>query len=337
MIIFNKQKYEGNFQQDYIGIVGENLVSTVEFTVKNFYCDSNACSIHLRFADGSVNSVAPQTVERIDNGTYIVWQIGKNDIFCHGCVELQLELRNGESVLQTEIIRMFAGESLPVEDREYTNPNSETLALRDEVKRLFDKTAEQNTKIENNVKIIEKSDLDRKADKATTLVGYGITDAYTMTQTDKYIKNKLDKMPFDTTLSLNSPNYVTSGTVYNAMQSKADKTSFEQGKGNLNCIDDAAKSVIKSASFNYVKNNNAVMITFNISFNAGIIPQGGFVRFSGLPFKIQNGGQLFMPVADNKNKEYYCKLYGTCISFTSVGSANVVEDESLVFSAVYIM
>ena len=201
-------------------------------------------------------------------------------------------------------------------------PNGGTLATKDDI----------NTAIEK-----VKDEVLTKADKATTLEGYGITDTYNKTYLDKALKDKLNKMPFDTTLSLNSPNYVTSGTVYNAMQSKANKTSFEQGTGNLSCIDDVAKSVIKSASFNYVKNNNAVTITFNIVFNAGTIPQSGFVRFSGLPFKTLNAEQLLSKVVDNKNKEYYCKLYGTWLSFTVASGASVVADEAISFSATYII
>ena len=55
-----------------------------------------------------------------------------------------------------------------------------------------------------------------KADKADTLAGYGINDAYDKTYMDKALNNKLNKMPFDTVPAANSPNYVTSGTVYNS-------------------------------------------------------------------------------------------------------------------------
>lgn len=65
-----------------------------------------------------------------------MWKIGKNDIFCHGWVEVQLELREEETTLQTDIVRLFAGESIPIEDKGFTNPNSETLALRDEAKNV---------------------------------------------------------------------------------------------------------------------------------------------------------------------------------------------------------
>ncbi|WP_440448857.1 hypothetical protein, partial [Ruminococcus intestinalis] len=230
MIIFNKEKYEGIAAEDNAGIVGENLVSKVEFTVNDFVGKNTIAAIHLRFKDGSVNTVAPQTVKTVNNSTYIMWKIGKNDIFCHGWVEVQLELREEETTLQTDIVRLFAGESIPIEDKGFTNPNSETLALRDEAKKCWDKIAEQNKQIENNIKVIADSDitlkeekankvtlkadvteesypsvaylenyyydyddvddkiqnlkssidtkLNLKADKADTLAGYGITDAY---------------------------------------------------------------------------------------------------------------------------------------------------------------
>ena len=67
-----------------------------------------------------------------------------------------------------------------------------------------------------------------KAEKATTLEGYGITDAYTKSYIDKLLSNKLDKMGFDTEPMLNSPNYLTSGTVYTALQKKADKSTASE-------------------------------------------------------------------------------------------------------------
>ena len=66
-----------------------------------------------------------------------------------------------------------------------------------------------------------------KADKSTTLAGYGITDAYTKERTDQKLARKLDSMPFDNEPKQNSPCYLTSGTVYNALLTKADKTETD--------------------------------------------------------------------------------------------------------------
>ena len=64
-----------------------------------------------------------------------------------------------------------------------------------------------------------------KADKSTTLAGYGITDAYTKEDVQKKLNKKLDSMPFDSEPKNNSPCYLTSGAVYKAMQTKADVNS----------------------------------------------------------------------------------------------------------------
>ena len=75
-----------------------------------------------------------------------------------------------------------------------------------------------------------------KADKATTLAGYGITDAYTKTTVKTLLAGKLDAMSFDSEPTLNSPCYLTSGTVYNALLAKADKNAVDtalKSKANL--------------------------------------------------------------------------------------------------------
>ena len=75
-----------------------------------------------------------------------------------------------------------------------------------------------------------------KADKATTLAGYGITDAYTKEDVQKRLNRKLDSMPFDDEPKPNSPYYLTSGAVYNALQTKADKNAVDTAltsKANL--------------------------------------------------------------------------------------------------------
>ena len=69
--------------------------------------------------------------------------------------------------------------------------------------------------------------INNKANKATTLAGYGITDAYTREKTNEKLARKLDSMPFDSEPTNNSPCYLTSGAVYNALLAKADKTEAD--------------------------------------------------------------------------------------------------------------
>lgn len=401
MIIFNKEKYEGTFLEENIGITGENLVNEVEFTVNGFAGKNITAAIHLRFSDGSVNSVAPQSVKVINNSTCLMWKISKNDIFCHGWVEVQLELRDGERLLQTEIIRLFAGESLPIEDKEYNNPNSETLALRDEVQRLWAKTAEQNEKIEKNKRVIEQSDLslkedkknkavvkgdvtaqsyasveylnnyyydaeevDRqitdidetvtmkinlKADKADTLSGYGITDAYDKTYLNKALNNKLIKMPFDTAPKENSPNYITSGTLYSsvntlnqtiaknktaaesAIAAKYDSSNVESGTGSLTpgqAIYDG-----NEGSFNYVKNGRVVTVSVNIT---KLVADKSYIQMAGLPFPAKSESRFSSTaVYSTTNKLRNIRLDGSWLYINSP-TDKFTDDEKINFTITYI-
>lgn len=402
MIIFNKEKYEGIAAEDNAGIVGENLVSKVEFTVNDFVGKNTIAAIHLRFKDGSVNTVAPQTVKTVNNSTYIMWKIGKNDIFCHGWVEVQLELREEETTLQTDIVRLFAGESIPIEDKGFTNPNSETLALRDETKKCWDKIAEQNKQIENNIKVIADSDitlkeekankvtvkadvteesypsvaylenyyydyddvddeiqnlkssvdtkLNLKADKADTLAGYGITDAYDKTYINRSLNNKLNKMPFDTVPAANSPNYVTSGTVYNSVNSlrqtvvqnkadiekslanKYDAANNEIGSGELS----PAQTIYEGSAgkFVYVKNGDAVTVSVNIT---SMLANKNYLQMSGLPFPSKTESKLAsIAVYSTKNNLRNVKLEGSWISINAL-SDKFVEDEKMNFIITYII
>ena len=394
MIIFNKEKYEGTFLEENIGITGENLVNEVEFTVNGFAGKNITAAIHLRFSDGSVNSVAPQSVKVINNSTCLMWKISKNDIFCHGWVEVQLELRDGERLLQTEIIRLFAGESLPIEDKEYNNPNSETLALRDEVQKLWAKTAEQNEKIEKNKRVIEQSDLslkedkqnkavvkgdvtaqsyasveylnnyyydaeevdgqiteldesvslkvNLKADKATTLAGYGIEDAYTKAYVSKALGYKLDKKPFDSEPTQDSPNYVTSGTVYGsistlksdvnkALAAKYDSSNVESGTGSLTpgqAIYDG-----NEGSFNYVKNGRVVTVSVNIT---KLVADKSYIQMAGLPFPAKNESRFTsIAVYSTTNKLRNIRLDGSWLYISSPAD-KFTEDEKINFTITYI-
>lgn len=402
MIIFNKEKYEGIAAEDNAGIVGENLVSKVEFTVNGFVGKNTIAAIHLRFKDGSVNTVAPQTVKTVNNSTYIMWKIGKNDIFCHGWVEVQLELREEETTLQTDIVRLFAGESIPIEDKGFTNPNSETLALRDETKKCWDKIAEQNKQIENNIKVIADSDitlkeekankvtlkadvteesypsvaylenyyydyddvddeiqnlkssidtkLNLKADKADTLAGYGITDAYDKTYINRSLNNKLNKMPFDTVPAANSPNYVTSGTVYNSVNSlrqtvvqnkadiekslanKYDAANNEIGSGELS----PAQTIYEGSegNFVYAKNGDAVTVSVNIT---SMLADKNYLQMSGLPFPSKAESRLAsIAVYSTKNNLRNVRIDGSWI-YISAPSDKFVEDEKMNFVVTYII
>ena len=167
MIIYDKRKPKTFDGANCVGITGENLAETQEFLIRGM-CDITVdYFIHLRFADGSVNSVIPDSTAIDETGTKLVWKVRKNDIFMHGYFELQLEGR-GENgyVFQTQIVTLYADESIPIEDKEYLNPNSETLKLREETQKLLDETKLCQTEIDKTKKLIEQSDITKKEDNS---------------------------------------------------------------------------------------------------------------------------------------------------------------------------
>ena len=363
MIIYDKRKPKTFDGANCIGITGENLATTQEFLISGMNDITVDYYIHLRFADGSVNSVIPDSVTVDKSGTKIVWKVKKNDIFMHGYFELQLEGR-GENgyVFQTQIVTLYADESIPIEDKEYLNPNSETLKLREEVQKNLDETKNQQSKIDENRKIIEQSNLslkenisnkieDRrqivnqsenypsikyletyylpatmsyecdeldemfaaKADKATTIDGYGITDAYTKATVKLLLAGKLDAMSFDSEPTLNSPCYLTSGTVYSALAKKFDNSNIETGKGNLA----PAQAIYDGyeGSFNYVKIGKIVTVALNITT---LIAGKNYVQFSGLPYTALTASRLSSIVAyTTANKLVNIRLDGSWLYISS--------------------
>ena len=366
MIIYDKRKPKTFDGANCIGITGENLATTQEFLISGMNDITVDYYIHLRFADGSVNSVIPDSVTVDKLGTKIVWKVKKNDIFMHGYFELQLEGR-GENgyVFQTQIVTLYADESIPIEDKEYLNPNSETLKLREEVQKNLDETKNQQSKIDENRKIIEQSNLslkenisnkieDRrqivnqsenypsikyletyylpatmsyecdeldemfaaKADKATTLAGYGITDAYTKTTVKTLLAGKLDAMSFDSEPKQNSPCYLTSGTVYSALTKKFDSSNIETGKGNLA----PAQAIYDGfeGSFNYSKIGKTVTVALNITT---LIAGKNYVQFAGLPFKAMTASKLSsIAVYTTNNKLVNLRFDGTWLYVSSPGT-----------------
>lgn len=189
MIIYDKRKPKTFDGANCVGITGENLAETQEFLIRGM-CDITVdYTIHLRFADGSVNSVIPDSTAIDETGTKLVWKVRKNDIFMHGYFELQLEGRGKNGyVFQTQIVTLYADESIPIEDKEYLNPNSETLKLREETQKLLDETKLCQTEIDKTKKLIEQSDITKKEDNSNKVSSKrDITDSSTNYPSVKYL------------------------------------------------------------------------------------------------------------------------------------------------------
>lgn len=243
MVIYQMKKPVESLTSDCVGVTGDNLAHTQEFYIKDVSDDTLSYTLHLRFADGSVNSVTPDSVQNDGEGTGIRWVVKQNDIFMHGYFELQIEGRNEEGfVFQTEIIRLYADESIPIEDKKYENPNSATLKLRDEVYKALEQITEQQKQIEENLALIEQTDLSSKLDDADESVKTSNIATKAIT-TDKIANNAVTSIKIASNAITSSQIVVgsvsldkLSSEVQNTISSKADKTALESYEKTANKI-----------------------------------------------------------------------------------------------------
>ena len=207
-----------------------------------------------------------------------------------------------------------------------------------------------NKKIDDYDKTQVQPTLKKKADKADTLAGYGITDAYDKTYINRSLNNKLNKMPFDTVPAANSPNYVTSGTVYNSVNSlrqtvvqnkadiekslanKYDAANNEIGSGELS----PAQTIYEGSegNFVYAKNGDAVTVSVNIT---SMLADKDYLQMSGLPFPSKTESKLAsIAVYSTKNKLRNVRIDGSWIYISSPFD-KFVEDEKMNFVVTYII
>ncbi len=156
------------------------------------------------------------------------------------------------------------------------------------------------------------TNLTNKADKATTLAGYGITDAYTKEKTDQKLAQKLNSMPFDSEPKYNSPCYLTSGTVYSALLVKADKTALatkydssniESGTSTLTPYSTIADK-IKSASCTYKTIGDIVIVSATVKMNAATIGANSTYPLIDLPYKCIAEDNVFCVGISNLGKVF---------------------------------
>lgn len=153
-------------------------------------------------------------------------------------------------------------------------------------------SAEATLKNKANIADVSNS-LASKANKSTTLAGYGITDAYTKEEVQKRLGGKLDSKPFDDEPKQGSPCYLTSGAVYNALLVKADKTALatkydssniESGTSTLTPYSTIADK-IKSASCTYKTIGDIVIVSATVKMNAVTIGASSTYLLIDLPYK----------------------------------------------------
>lgn len=144
-----------------------------------------------------------------------------------GICKMDIVLTEGDEIITAESVCLRVGKSV-INDDSKAFPGASSIAeITKEVENARGGSNSLGARLDTT-----DANLANKADKASTLAGYGITDAYTKEKTDQKLAQKLNSMPFDSEPKYNSPCYLTSGTVYNALLAKADKTETDNLLGN---------------------------------------------------------------------------------------------------------
>jgi hypothetical protein len=190
------------------------------------------------------------------------------------------------------------------------------------------------------------TNLAKKADKANTLAGYGISDAYTREGTDKKLARKLDSMPFDSEPKNNSPCYLTSGAVYNALLVKADKTALstkydssniELGTATLTPYSTQIDK-IKSATCLYEKIGDIVIVNVTVIMNATSLGGTSSISLLNMPFS-NKSDVIVHDIGISKNGGMFrgSASKSAWLQFTPLNKQayNFVADEQVNFSLIY--
>lgn len=313
MIIYDKRKPKTFDGANCVGITGENLAETQEFLIRGM-CDITVdYFIHLRFADGSVNSVIPDSTAIDETGTKLVWKVRKNDIFMHGYFELQLEGR-GENgyVFQTQIVTLYADESIPIEDKEYLNPNSETLKLRDETQKLFDETKLCRTEIDKTKKLIEQSDITKKEDNSNKVSDSSQITDYTQNYpsikylTDNYwdSADSYSSDEVDILLNAKADNKTLNERLVRmdmSIGSKYDSANIESGTSKLTPYSTVTDK-IKNASCTYKTIGDIVIVSATVKMNAVSLGGNNMCPLIDLPYKCISEDNVFCVGISNLGK-----------------------------------
>ncbi len=218
---------------------------------------------------------------------------------------MDIVLTEGDEIITAETVCLRVGKSV-INDDSKAFPGASSIAeITKEVETARGSSSSLNARL-NGI----DSSVTNKADKATTLAGYGISDAYTREGTDKKLARKLDSMPFDSEPKNNSPCYLTSGAVYNALLVKADKTALstkydssniESGTSTLTPYSTIADK-IKSASCTYKTIGDIVIVSATVKMNAVSLVGNSMCPLIDLPYKCISEDNVFCVGISNLGK-----------------------------------
>jgi len=131
-------------------------------------------------------------------------------------------------------------------------------------------------------------------------------------KTDKSIARKLNSMPFDSEPKNNSPCYLTSGAVYNALLVKADKTALATKYDSSNIESGTSKltpystvtNKIKSASCMYKTIGDIVIVSATVKMNAVSLAGNSMCPLIDLPYKCIAEDNVFCVGISNLGKVF---------------------------------
>ena len=131
-------------------------------------------------------------------------------------------------------------------------------------------------------------------------------------KTNEKLAQKLNSMPFDSEPKNNSPCYLTSGAVYNALLVKADKTALatkydssniESGTSTLTPYSTVTDK-IKSASCTYKTIGDIVIVSATVKMNAATIGANSTYPLIDLPYKCIAEDNVFCVGISNLGKVF---------------------------------
>lgn len=165
-------------------------------------------------------------------------------------------------------------------------------------------------------------------------------------KTDKSIARKLNSMPFDSEPKNNSPCYLTSGAVYNALLVKADKTALatkydssniELGTATLTPYSTLIDK-IKSATCLYEKIGDIVIVNVTVIMNATSLGGTSAISLLNMPFP-NKSDVIVQDIGISKNGGMFrgSVSKSAWLQFTPLNKQayNFVADEQVNFSLIY--
>ena len=218
---------------------------------------------------------------------------------------------DGAIALETEITTARGGQNSLGARLDTVDANLTKKANKSDIDSINSRLQSTETTLRNKANIADVSNsLASKANKSTTLAGYGISDAYTQEETNKKLARKLDSMPFDSEPKNNSPCYLTSGAVYSALLVKADKTALatkydssniESGTSTLTPYSTVTDK-IKSANCTYKTIGDIVIVSATVKMNAVSLSGNNMCPLIDLPYKCISEDNVFCVGISNLGK-----------------------------------